>query len=69
MKIQSVPFKGAHIMCIEGSQRALLLREADISWKMGYNSLCDELHQKALAAPGCAFEAREAGLLTISARD
>jgi hypothetical protein len=59
MKIQAVPFKGAQYMCIEGSPRALLLREADISWKMGYDDLCLEIFQKALSSPGCAFEARE----------
>ena len=57
----SVPFKGAYYMCVEGSKRADALQRANRAWVMGYDSLCEDLYQEALQAPGCAFEARENG--------
>ena len=52
----AVRFKGANYMCVEGSDRARLLREANALWSMGYESHCRDAFERALAAPGCAFE-------------
>ena len=54
----NVPFKGARYMCVEDSPRHKLLREAESAWRLGYDDMCIDLHLKALAAPGCAFEHR-----------
>ena len=61
--VVSVAFKGAYYMCVEGSKRADLLRSANRAWAMGYKDLTKKLHKDALAAPGCAFEARENGVI------
>ena len=56
----AVTFKGANYMCVEGSDRARWLREANTAWLMGYENLCREGFQRAMASDGCAFEHREA---------
>ena len=61
--ITAVPFKGRSYMCISGSKRADALHRANRAWVMGYSDLCNELFNEALQAPGCAFEARENGLV------
>ena len=50
----NIPYRGAHHMCIEGSPRARLLREANSAWLMGYDWLAVELESKATSAQGCA---------------
>ena len=57
--VVAVTFKGSNYMCVEDSDQAKWLREANRAWTMGYDALSKELFQKALNAPGCAFEARE----------
>ncbi len=47
-------------MCVEGSDRANILKEANVAWRMGYDALERELFSKACAATGCAFAHREA---------
>ena len=56
----AVQYKGANFMCVEGSDRANFLQEANSAWRMGYDALERELFDKACAATGCAFEHREA---------
>ena len=56
----AVQYKGAQFMCVEGSERARWLREANTAWRMGYNDLAFELECNAIKAYGCAFEHREA---------
>lgn len=51
----NVAYKGAHYICIEGSHRARLMREANQAWLMGYDWLASELETKAIDAPGCAM--------------
>ncbi len=55
----NVPYKGGHYMCVEGSPRHKLLREAESAWRLGYDEMSIDLHLKAVRAPGCAFEHRE----------
>ena len=59
VKIESVPFKGGYYMCIEGSERAETLRNANRAWTMGYDTLARDLLAAAMMQPGCAFEHRE----------
>ena len=56
----SISFKGATYMCVEGSERADLLRKANNAWSMGYDELSRSILKEALAADGCAFDARDA---------
>ena len=58
-KYINVPYKGAYYMCVEGSDRAKLMTEANVAWKMGYTDLSIDLHLEAIKSPGCAFEHRE----------
>jgi hypothetical protein len=53
-----VTFKGAQYMCVEGSERAHLIREAESAWRLGYDDMAMSMHLRALRAPGCAFEHR-----------
>ena len=55
----AVQYKGANYMCVEGSPRANILKEANVAWRMGYDALERELFSKACAAEGCAFAHRE----------
>tara|TARA_B100000427_G_scaffold300884_1_gene283648 strand:- start:5357 stop:5572 length:216 start_codon:yes stop_codon:yes gene_type:complete len=54
----AVTFKGAQYICVENSQRARLLNEAEMAWRLGYDDMCVDLHLRALKAPGCALEHR-----------
>jgi hypothetical protein len=56
----AIQYKGANYMCVEDSERARILKEANVAWRMGYDALERELFSKACAAPGCAFEHRDA---------
>ena len=55
----AVQYKGAQFMCVEGSERAKWLREANIAWRLGYDSLAFELECNAINSDGCAFAHRE----------
>lgn len=56
----AVQYKGANFMCVEGSDRANILKEANVAWRLGYDALERELFSKACAAEGCALEHRDA---------
>ncbi len=56
----AIQYKGANFMCVAGSPRANYLSEANVAWRLGYTETERELFAKACAAPGCAFEHREA---------
>ncbi len=57
-KIIPVRYKGANYMCIEGSDRARFLSQANALWAAGDASERD-VFSLALASSGCAFGARE----------
>lgn len=66
-KIIPVRYKGANYMCVEGSDRARFLTQANDLWLVGDASYRD-LFALALGSPGCAFTSRRgADFETVSA--
>ena len=54
----SVPFKGAYYMCVEGSRQHHILTAANEAHTQGKHDIAQALLAEAMAADGCAFEAR-----------
>tara|TARA_B100001094_G_C17982697_1_gene696031 strand:- start:485 stop:688 length:204 start_codon:yes stop_codon:yes gene_type:complete len=57
-KYVPVYFKGAKYMCVEGSERARLMRDAYMADRLGYNDMAMHLHLSAMTQPGDAHEHR-----------
>jgi len=57
MNIIPVLYKGANYMCVEGSDRARFLTQANALWLANDPSERD-VFALAIASPGCGFEAR-----------
>ena len=57
----SVPFKGAYYMCVEGSRQHHILTAANEAHTQGKHDIAQALLAEAIAADGCAFEARTEG--------